>query len=182
MASQSEFIKKMLTDLKVKLSEEFDRNFERKAFFTQPWKGRVNELHGTVLMVKGTLRKSIRSRIEGDTVRWTSAVPYAEIHNAGGDIVVTARMKGFFWAKYYELAGRVRYNKDASVSKRSESVAAEALFYKSLALKKVGDRISIPQRRFIGNAPEVAAAVKQVTDLNMKELEKYIANIIRQKK
>jgi hypothetical protein len=27
---------------------------------------------------------------------------YTQIHNEGGEIVVTEKMKAFFWAKYYE--------------------------------------------------------------------------------
>ncbi len=36
----NEFIKNTLSDIKVELTEEFDRNFERKGFFGQPWKPR----------------------------------------------------------------------------------------------------------------------------------------------
>lgn len=32
------FFKTILKDLKVELSDEFDRNFERKAFFNEAWK------------------------------------------------------------------------------------------------------------------------------------------------
>jgi phage gpG-like protein len=175
-----DFKKKILTDLKVKLSEEFDRNFERKAFFSQPWAGRKNERHGTTLMVGGALRKSILSRAEGDAVKWTSSLPYAGIHNDGGTIAVTARMKRFFWAKYYELAGRVTYRRDGTTpTASSRGIAEEALLFKGLALKKVGDKITIPERRFIGDAPEVAEAVERVVELNMKELEEYIANLLR---
>ena len=32
-----DFLNHILTDTKVKLTEAFDRNFERKAFFDQKW-------------------------------------------------------------------------------------------------------------------------------------------------
>lgn len=32
----------ILSDMRVELKEEFDRNFERKAFFTRKWKPRRN--------------------------------------------------------------------------------------------------------------------------------------------
>lgn len=32
--------RKILTDLKVELLDEFDRNFERRAFFDRPWPDR----------------------------------------------------------------------------------------------------------------------------------------------
>ena len=38
-----------------------------------------------------------------------SQVPYSEIHNEGGTIVVTEQMKKFFWSKYYEFAGKVTH-------------------------------------------------------------------------
>ena len=48
------FKQKLLSDAKVKLSEEFDRNFERKAFFSDKWKKRqYNNPKGSLLMVTG---------------------------------------------------------------------------------------------------------------------------------
>lgn len=32
----------ILSDMRVELTEEFDKNFERKAFFTDKWKKRAN--------------------------------------------------------------------------------------------------------------------------------------------
>ena len=37
-----------------------------------------------------------------DGVRFSSYVPYAAIHNEGGKITVTGKMKKFFWAKFKE--------------------------------------------------------------------------------
>lgn len=31
------FLRNVLNDLRVELTEEFDRNFERKSFFGMPW-------------------------------------------------------------------------------------------------------------------------------------------------
>ena len=35
--NEEQFLKQILTDVKVKLSEEFDKNFQRKAFFDKNW-------------------------------------------------------------------------------------------------------------------------------------------------
>ena len=43
-----DLFKRVLTDLKVELTEEFDRNFERKAFFTKRWKGRKLDGRGSL--------------------------------------------------------------------------------------------------------------------------------------
>lgn len=75
----------ILSDMRVELTEEFDKNFERKAFFTRSWKKRADpNAKGSLLLVTGTLRRSIRSEVRGNGVRFTSAVPYASIHNEGG--------------------------------------------------------------------------------------------------
>ena len=183
MASQPDFARKILNDIKIKLSDEFDRNFERKAFFSQPWKERKNGRLGSLMAIGGGrgLRGSILSRVEGDSVKWTSSMPYAEIHNEGGEIEVTAKMKRFFWRRYYELAKNVIYRRDGTATGGTAAFAAEALLFKSLALKKVGDKIIIPQRRFIGDAPEVDAAVEKVVENVAPELERYITEILRRR-
>ena len=53
--------KRILNDLKVELSEEFDRNFERKAFFSKPWPARLMEGRGSLLLQTGKLRRSMRT-------------------------------------------------------------------------------------------------------------------------
>jgi len=39
--------------MKVELLSEFDRNFERKAFFSQKWPARRREGKGSLLVVRG---------------------------------------------------------------------------------------------------------------------------------
>ena len=91
------YIRLTLKDIKTEAKEEFDRNFQREAFFTEKLKRRryaQDETRG-ILQQSGTLRKSIRAEImEGNKgVAFTSSVPYARIHNEGGTITVTRRMK-----------------------------------------------------------------------------------------
>ena len=58
----------ILSDMRVELTEEFDKNFERKAFFTDKWKKRANpNAKGTLLMVTGTMRLA-KSRAYMDLV------------------------------------------------------------------------------------------------------------------
>ena len=86
---------RLLHDIQVELTEEFDRNFERKAFFDRPWRPRRSERsgRGSLLQVSGKLRRSLRpvENPENGTVTWTSSEPYADIHNNGGTITVTRR-------------------------------------------------------------------------------------------
>lgn len=43
MLSANELKNDILNDMRVELSDEFDRNFERKAFFTEKWKPRAHD-------------------------------------------------------------------------------------------------------------------------------------------
>ena len=161
----------ILKDTQVKLSSEFDLNFTRKAFFDQKWK---SSKYG--MQKSGNLRRSIASQIEGATIRWSSSLPYASIHNNGGIIKVTLKMKKYFWAKYYELAGKIKTKKDGSpsVSQYNQKLSVEAQQYKYMALMKVGTVITMPKRQFIGSHPEVTRAVKGVIDKNMQDLSRQI--------
>ena len=49
--------RKILNDLRVELSDEFDRNFQRKAFFDKSWPPRKMNGKGSLLMVTGKLRR-----------------------------------------------------------------------------------------------------------------------------
>jgi len=162
--------------------DEFDKNFERKAFFSKPWAARKSGKKGSLLVASGLLRKSIRAELTNNGIRFSSSLPYADIHNNGGEIIVTAKMKRFFWAKYYELSGKVKVNaKTRKVSKKSQRYSEEAEYYKNLALMKVGDKIVMPQRQFVGNAPEVNQIVKEVVEDNLKDIETYIKIILKPK-
>ena len=62
---RKEVIEHSLEDVKVELDEEFDRNFQRKAFFNEKkWPDRkFDDGGGTLMQRTGGLRGSIRSRI-----------------------------------------------------------------------------------------------------------------------
>ncbi len=85
-----QWVQNIIKDVKTDLTDEFDRNFERKAFFDKKWK--TNELPnkvGSLMMRSGNLRNSINSKIEGDRIIFSSSLPYASIQNEGGEITVT---------------------------------------------------------------------------------------------
>ena len=78
-------------------------------------------------------------------------------------------MRRFFLDKYYELGGKIKYKKKGGMSKASIRVSKEAEFYRALALKRVGTKITIPQRQFIGDHPRVKECVKECADALIKE-------------
>lgn len=166
-------IKRILRDIQVELTDEFDRNFEREAFFSEAWERRRSPLrpNGHLLVDSGTLRRSIRSEIKESSIVFKSDLPYAAIHNEGGEIKVTARMKKFFWYKYYSTTGSFGRRKDGSLrrDKRNNRLTTEAEFWKCMALLKVGSSIKIPRRRFLGSSPEVEQAVREIIENNITE-------------
>ena len=107
-------------------------------------------------MASGDLRKSIRSRSDDHSITFYSDLAYAGIHNEGGEIKVTARMKRFFWHKYHET-------KDE--------------FWKAMALMKVGKTIKIPRRQFLGMAPEVETEVRKIIEDNLTQYFEHDFNI-----
>ena len=143
-----EWKQKILNDIRVELSDEFDRNFQRKAFFNQPWPPRKMGKRGSVLMVTGRLRRSIRSQVTSDSVIWETSEKYASIHNYGGTIRVTAKMKKFFWYKY-------KATKDDA--------------WKWMALMKTGSVITIPQRQFLGDHAEVRKRSEAIIQRNLQK-------------
>lgn len=177
------FINRMLNDLKTELLDEFDMNFRRKAFFDRPWpetKYRVRR--GSLMMRSGTLRRSIRAQVIGRGISFTSSLPYASIHNEGGSIKVTRKMQKFFWAMHYELAGRLTYSiKQRAVGNnaRNRALSDEAAYYKAMALKPVGSILKVPERRFIGEHPQIDKIVSVVVDNTMKDVEQYIKNHLK---
>ena len=152
------FISLTLKDISVKLGDEFDRNFERQAFFNEQWARRKfndDESRG-LLTREGTLRRSIKDGVsvtDHDSVVFSSSVPYAAIHNEGGTITVTRKMKRYFWYRYMLIMGSKRSRPDKPKfteklqrkkngelrdNRKNRELTEEAKFCKIMALKKVG--------------------------------------------
>ena len=176
----SGLIKKILSDIRVEVTEEIDRNFERQAFFNEAWQRRKSPAKGSghLLLSSGELRRSISSKSEGNSITFTSTLPYAAIHNGGGEIRVTERMKRYFWHRYYETTGSFKRRKDGGVSrsKHNLSLSTEADFWKAMALMKVGSSVKIPRRRFIGTSPQLEQAVREIIEENLTQ---YFTETIR---
>lgn len=150
----------ILDDMRVDLSEEFDRNFERKGFFSDKWKPRAHDYtRGSLLMVSGDMRKATQGEVSGDGVRFKSSMPYTAVHNEGGKITVTARMKNFFWHKFKETG------EDG---------------WKYMALMPVGRVIEIPERRFIGDGPETQRIIREAIQRNLDKFDIQLTEFLRQ--
>lgn len=179
-----DFVKNLIKDIAIDLNDEFDQNFERKAFFDKPWQQtKLHNPKGSLMMRTGALRRSLNYKVSNDSVSWSSSLPYASVHNEGGEITVTAKMKSFFWAMHYKAAGAITETKGGKVSgsKRNQNLSIEAKQWKNLALMKIGAKIKIEQRQFIGNHPKVGQRIQVVFDKHMKEVEAYFNEQFKQK-
>lgn len=80
-------------------------------------------------------------------------------------------MKRFFWWKYRTATNSFGRKKSGEKrqDRRTKRLSTEAEFWKLMALMKEGKRIVIPRRRFLGYAPEVEAAAKQIIEDNLTE-------------
>ena len=166
-------VRRILQDIRVEMADEFDRNFERQAFFNEAWDRRKSPTRpgDRALVNTGGLRRSIRVRETDSSIIFYTDHPAAAIHNEGGDIMVTQKMKRFFWHKYYEATGAFGRKRDGSRrnDKRTVRLSTEAEFWKFMALKKAGSLIHIPKRKFLGTGPEVEKAVRQIVEENLEE-------------
>ncbi|PTL34723.1 phage morphogenesis protein [Prevotella sp. oral taxon 376] len=166
-------IGRILKDIRIDLSDEFDKNFERQGFFSEDWARRKSPLRpgGSILIDTGGLRRSVQSKSTDESIAFYSSHPAAAIHNEGGEIKVTRRMKAYFWYKYYEATGSFsrKKNGERRQDKRTVQLSTEAEFWKLLALMKVGSSIKIPKRQFLGTAPEVEKTVTEIIEENLIE-------------
>lgn len=168
-----QIIKQILRDIQVELLNEFDQNFKRQTFFSEAWQRRKSPIRPgrAILVDTGGLRRSVTSYTTENSTVFRSEHPAAAIHNEGGEIKVTEKMKKFFWRKYYETTGSFGRIKDGTLRKTKKNIqlSTEAEFWKFMALMKVGTTIKMPKRQFIGVAPEVEKTVREIIEDNLNE-------------
>lgn len=141
----------ILKDMRVELADEFDKNFQRKAFFNDAWKPRKDpKTLGSLLVVTGAMRRSIKSEVVGHGVRFSSSLPYTTIHNEGGKGTLTVRT----------------HYRTSKNGKR----------YKVRAHKR---RFNMPQRQFIGDGKETQQLIKNVIDDNLQQFSMSLAQFIK---
>jgi len=141
----------------------FKNNFQVEGFVdknTTKWATRkTKRLGGTysqkVLSKSGELADSIGFEIKGNTVTIYTDKLYAQIHNEGGRIEVTAKMKKYFWAMHYQA--------------KQAGNAAAADQYKSMSLAKV---VVMPKRMFIGNSEQLN---QNIIDKIKRDLTKILS-------
>ena len=162
-----------------KAASMFRQNFQNEGFFGKKW-GEVRRRHpefkfpgadGSRKILSGrtgNLGRSIRYKVgKGQAVVYSDAV-YAKIHNEGGEIPVTAKMKKYFWAMYYQTKGKTV----GRTKKQRDILTKQAKLYRAMALKKIGSAIKIPKRHFLGKSPKPEAELKKL-------ITKHLSGIIK---
>lgn len=182
MSNLFDLKRKILTDLKVELLEQFDTNFSRRAFFDRPWPERKYPGgRGSLMQVTGRGRRSIRGQIMQHGVGFSTDTPYMGLHNRGGKVPITPRMRKFFWAMYYQHAGAVTYSvkkRQAGNTQRNRMLSAKAQFWRNMALTKKKE-ITIPQRQVIGDHPRVRQAIREVIHRNLQSAFRDLAKALQ---
>ena len=141
----------ILNDLKKDLLDNFDKNFSRGGFFGKTWRKRRDGT-ATHLNNTGTLRRSIRAKVHGHSLTFTSSTPYSAIHNDGGIIYVRPHHR-HFWCKVDGKRKKVR--------------------------KQVkGYNYKMPKRQFLGAYPgidkTIERAAKRTIDDELKRIAKSL--------
>lgn len=137
----------------------------------RPFRGReftlTKDTNKNPLRISGNLMNSIRIiSINGDRVVVgidnEKVSKYADVMQNGGDIVVTKKMKSYFWAKYYETTGSQIYSvktKGLTKTKKNRGLSHDAEIYRAMALKKVGSVIKIEARTFMKITPDIQRGI-----------------------
>ena len=147
--------------ISVAMEEHTKDNFRQAGFVDgglHPWRTTMRQSLGSgedrartpLLSRNRNLMNAVKHRYVPYQATVYNEVKYADIHNMGGRIQVTERMRKFFWAKFYET---------------------KAKMYKILALKPVGSYITIPKRQFIGHSAELNTKIHIIID---KEIARII--------
>lgn len=151
MRTGEQLKKDIIADMRVELAEEFDKNFTRKAFFTNKWKKRRNpNALGSLLVVTGSLRRSIHAKETPDGVCFTSNQPYATLHNEGGKGSVTVRQ-------------HTRKSKKG----------------KSYTVRQHNRAVNVPQRQFVGDGQDTQRIIQNVIDDNLEQYNQEIIKALR---
>jgi phage gpG-like protein len=129
----------------------------------QKWDGRKGGPRNkgrAVLVDRGILKRGIRVKgVTGSnaTIGVDSAIKYATIHNQGGTIPITPKMRRFFWAMYFKFGGKLKTPPEA------------AIYWRNLALSS-NTEITIPKRQFIGDSQTLD---KQAFEFLTQELNQF---------
>lgn len=159
--------------------DHFHENFQKGGFIDEnlePWKPTKrtgSTQYGTLLSSRKELYNSITDTPAENSVKISSDKPYSKIHNEGGEIAVTAKMKKFAWAQYYSRVNQVTYSvksKSANYTPAAKDLTTEARMWRAIALKKVGSFITIPKRKYMGRSAQLNRKIQERIMKDVKQI------------
>ncbi len=145
---------KLMAEIALIAQEFFKTNFKKQGSLKtgfEAWTPRkFNSGKGrSLLRQSGLLFNEIRKRSGKNYAAVYNGLKYARIHNDGGNIPITPKMRRFFWAQYFNLMkGALNKSGNSSSLKKATKLMPQAQFWKNMAMKK-GSVIKIPARPFI---------------------------------
>lgn len=156
--------------------DHFQDNFRRGGFVNRglhPWQKSGRLLAGgtgaasnysTLLSGHNHLFDSIKYVPSNYRVKVSNDLVYAPVHNWGGTIPVTDRMRGHAWKMFYLASGKERkaakgQKKRPGKANTATPVNPEADFWKRFALTKKS-KIRMPQRQFLGESEELTEKIR----------------------
>ena len=149
---------KILKDGRVKLAEMFDRNFTEQGFFGKKWvASKVSKINkagkkGSILIVTGQMRRSISAYVRGNSLVFTSNLPYTALHNEGVTFAVAVRAH-------------------SRTSKKG----------KPYSVRSHTRNMSMPQRQFIGEHARVQQALADIVTKNLQQMSEQLAQNFNRK-
>ncbi|MFJ1492558.1 phage virion morphogenesis protein [Capnocytophaga canis] len=173
--SKHTFLRRMTAEVGV-IAENFSKDrFQFKNWIDKggaekwkPWSERTRKMRGnggSLLVGKksGRLKKSIRKIITGDYyVMVGTDVPYAQIHNEGGEINKTVRVRGF--QRKINIRARKIDRATGRLRKMGKPIGQMLINVRSHNRKM---NLQMPRRQFLGDSEFLA-----------KRIEKYVTSQI----
>ncbi len=131
---------------------------------SEKWQSRKRpNRRGSTLVISGRLKRSLRKITTGDYYVFVGTdVPYAQIHNEGGEINKTVRVKGF--QRKLKIRARKIDRTTGRVRKLKKVVGQMIVNVRSHNRKM---NLKMPRRQFLGDSEFLA-----------KRIEKYMTNQI----
>lgn len=159
----------------------------------KPWKkpkrfsqgGTTSQQYGTLMSKRAHLFRSIKYDANDNGAVIYNNVPYASIHNEGGDIQqsinITPKMRKWAWYMYYKTSGIKkgrRRTKTKTAKGRLQSLMGNvsnplADKYKALALTKnttINRTIHMPKRPFIYNNEAIQGVLREKLKAEIKKI------------
>jgi phage gpG-like protein len=166
---------RMMKDIGYIAEQFFKASFRKQSGDGKSWKPRKWNPPGkqrAILMNTGKLRDNIKSTSTSSKAIISNRLPYAAIHNDGGTITITPKMRAFFWAMFFSvMEGAKNKSGNASSLAKASQLKSKALPWLYLAKHK-GNTLTIPERPFIYHSKDLNAKIDRYIDKFIKDIKK----------